>query len=251
MSGTTCMVVGLGVPDSSTSRLTFLVLSSLPAGAPPAASGVPPSPLPLTPLGAACGLPLGGARMRRYLSTARRPTLVLAKGSDCVKGVGPTPVLQMHSPYGSTVPSVSVTSCSVTCFTMPLRRLTPLRMSLRAAYSRRDASNDPSTSRASTTVTRMARALSGYRRLRSWLIKSVSSPATSTPVGPPPTITMCSSRCHSSCDLPGMPALATLSMSRARMASAWCTSRRKCVCCSTPGMPNVEPWLPVASTSLS
>lgn len=31
--------------------------------------------------------------------------LVLAKGSDNVKGVGPTPVLQMHSPYGSTAPS--------------------------------------------------------------------------------------------------------------------------------------------------
>lgn len=46
-------------------------------------------------------------------------------------------------------------------------------------------------------------------------------PATSTPVGPPPTITMCSSRSHSECSRPGMPALDTLSISFSRIASAF------------------------------
>ena len=40
-----------------------------------------------------------------YLFTDSRPRAVLAKGSDSVKGVGPTPVDQMHRPYLISAPS--------------------------------------------------------------------------------------------------------------------------------------------------
>jgi hypothetical protein len=51
--------------------------------------------------------------------TAMRPTLVLAKGRDSVKGVGPTPVLHMHRPKGITVLSVRVKLSGSTHFTTP------------------------------------------------------------------------------------------------------------------------------------
>jgi hypothetical protein len=54
--------------------------------------------------------------------TAMRPTFVLATGSDSVNGVGPTPVLQMHRPKGTTVLSVRVRLPSSTHFTTPCNK---------------------------------------------------------------------------------------------------------------------------------
>mmetsp|Transcript_15401 Transcript_15401/g.33381 ORF Transcript_15401/g.33381 Transcript_15401/m.33381 type:complete len:281 (-) Transcript_15401:550-1392(-) len=223
-SGTTPMESRLGVSLSSARMLTFCAPVR--------------SPSPRTWPVVSC---FGGASTRMNLSTARRPTAVLVNGSESVKGVGPTPVDQMQRPYGMTVPSVRVISLSFICLTMPLRSCTPRRISLRAAYSRRLASKLPSTSFASISVTLMDLARSGYRFLRSWLMKSVSSPATSTPVGPPPTMTMCSRRWYSSVCRPGMPDFAMFSISLLWMASACFTSRRKWACSRTPGMLNVLP----------
>lgn len=67
-----------------------------------------------------CGCPLLG---RPSIPTAMRPTLVLAKGSDRVNFVGPTPVLQMHRPNGTTVLSVSVRQSFSTHLTTPCSRV--------------------------------------------------------------------------------------------------------------------------------
>lgn len=60
-------------------------------------------------------------------STAMRPTLVLAKGSESVKGVGPTPVLQIQRPKGMTVLSVRVSWPSSTFLTTPCKQTVPHR----------------------------------------------------------------------------------------------------------------------------
>mmetsp|Transcript_30712 Transcript_30712/g.91012 ORF Transcript_30712/g.91012 Transcript_30712/m.91012 type:complete len:222 (+) Transcript_30712:808-1473(+) len=197
------------------------------------------------------GSTFGSASTRRKLSTANRPILVFEKGSESENCVGPTPVDQMHMPYGMAVPSCSMMVVPSICLTTPLRSSTPSLMSLRAAYSRRLESNEPNTSRASTSVTRIARATSGYRFLRSSWMKSHSSPATSTPVGPPPTMTICSRRLYSALVRPGMLALAMSMVSFWWISSACFTSRKKLTFSCTPGMPKVLPWEPVQMASLS
>lgn len=62
------------------------------------------------------------SRMRTCMCefTAMRPTLVLTNGKLSMKGVGPTPVLQMHSPKSKELPSFSIsfpgfTSRTIAC----------------------------------------------------------------------------------------------------------------------------------------
>ena len=56
---------------------------------------------------------------RKQGSMAILPRAVLAKGSEVVKVVGPTPVLHTQSPYSTTSPVLNSTSVGRTSFTRP------------------------------------------------------------------------------------------------------------------------------------
>lgn len=56
-----------------------------------------------------------GRKQRRNLSTERRPDLAFSKGSESVKGVGPTPVLHTNSPKGTSVLSLRMRRSGRTC----------------------------------------------------------------------------------------------------------------------------------------
>mmetsp|Transcript_20907 Transcript_20907/g.71244 ORF Transcript_20907/g.71244 Transcript_20907/m.71244 type:complete len:205 (+) Transcript_20907:479-1093(+) len=195
--------------------------------------------------------PLSARETLSLASTASLPLLLLVNGIELVKVVGPTPVLHTTMPYGMREPSDSSTSFSVTCCTLPLMRCTPARMSLLAAYVRRLGSNEPSRSFASTSVMRMPLATSGLNLAMSSRMKLASSPANSTPVGPPPTITTWSSLARSCVSRPGTAARHTFSSSLSLTAMASRASRSGRVFSRTPGMPKVEPAAPVAIASLS
>mmetsp|Transcript_12227 Transcript_12227/g.32473 ORF Transcript_12227/g.32473 Transcript_12227/m.32473 type:complete len:203 (+) Transcript_12227:1535-2143(+) len=172
-------------------------------------------------------------------------------GSELMNGVGPTPVLHTINPVGMVVPSFSSTAPSVTRCTIPLTIFTPPCVSLLAAYFRSDPSKLPRSSFASISVTFMSAQASGCALRIVSRMKLASSPANSTPVGPPPTITVCSNFFLSSRVREGTLASATFVSNRSRMRNACVASRSGNVCSSTPGTPNVVPSAPVQTASLS
>lgn len=106
---------------------------------------------------------------------------------------------------------------------------------------------------ASTTVTEICDLKSGNHLYTSFVTKSWSSPANSTDVGPPPTITKVSSFLASSSVQDGLLALSKHSISLLRIARECSNYFRKNTwgLFSMPETPNVFVSLPGASTSLS
>jgi len=91
----------------------------------------------------------------------------------------------------------------------------------------------------------------GTALARSSFTRLESSPANSTPVGPPPTITKFSSLLLSASCVPGIWLFAMFLISLSLIALASATSLRGRAYSSTPGMLKVDPCAPVAIASLS
>mmetsp|Transcript_6118 Transcript_6118/g.14747 ORF Transcript_6118/g.14747 Transcript_6118/m.14747 type:complete len:207 (+) Transcript_6118:777-1397(+) len=155
------------------------------------------------------------------------------------------------------VPSTSETNMLVRMSTFLLSRCA-------WAYDARVSSNIPRIrGMPSTSVIFTRSAMSGKDFEMSFLTRSLSSPHSSVPVGPPPTTTKWRSRSISaSLAVPALllpfpcvdcSALA-LSMREStfeRTAMPCSSSFRKWACSFTPLMPNVAGWAPTLITSLS
>mmetsp|Transcript_6647 Transcript_6647/g.19501 ORF Transcript_6647/g.19501 Transcript_6647/m.19501 type:complete len:245 (+) Transcript_6647:551-1285(+) len=168
-----------------------------------------------------------------------------------MKGVGPTPVDHTSRPCSISDPSERTTVVSLTSLTWAFTISTPDLERIRAAYSLRSGLNIPKMSRASIRVMRTEQLTWGTSLDKSSFTKFESSPANSTPVGPPPTITKFRSLLLSDSLMVGIWLLAMFFTSLSLMALASFTSLRGRAYSSTPGMPKVLPWAPVAIASLS
>mmetsp|Transcript_25787 Transcript_25787/g.44421 ORF Transcript_25787/g.44421 Transcript_25787/m.44421 type:complete len:221 (+) Transcript_25787:1449-2111(+) len=151
-----------------------------------------------------------GSSMSRPLATsgcASAPSgcCRMRSSSLLVNVTGPTPAAHTHSPYGTTVPSESVMLVADTsCTRHPVRTLIPCLPKLRMANCWRVSSKvGRSTSPDWKSMIWASWATREKWRFRSFSRKSNISAANSTPVGPPPTMTMVASLFRSCSDVLG------------------------------------------------